>query len=167
MEGIVNDTPETDAAAFDPFSGQGGEVVDCDFARNLERQRDEARAWIGEIFRLLDLPEGDMGALEKYRIKCNEAMSTIARLETELATARAEATKWEKLYDEVYFVLFSEQDRDSYKELETIPECAERLLQERNALRAAILSTLEENRHLADGENCTLAKLKAAVPHWK
>jgi hypothetical protein len=154
------------------------------------------------------------------------AMRTIKRLETELATARAEASKWEKLYDEVYFVLFSEQDRDSYQELETIPECAERLIRERNALRArsrelesalsysaegqALLSkflqatkdrdearekycqlltenmlevqrlnkaldaaratiraVLDENRHLADGKNCTLASLKALVPDWK
>lgn len=34
-------------------------------------------------------------------------------------------------------------------------------------LAEAIVSTLEENRHLADGENCTLAKLKTVVPHWK
>ena len=34
-------------------------------------------------------------------------------------------------------------------------------------LAEAIVSTLEENRHLADGDSCTLARLKAAVPHWK
>lgn len=35
-------------------------------------------------------------------------------------------------------------------------------------LAEAIVSTLEGNRHLAaDGENCTLAKLKTVVPHWK
>lgn len=38
----MSDTPETDAAAFDPFAGQGGEVVDADFSRNLERERNEA-----------------------------------------------------------------------------------------------------------------------------
>jgi len=31
----------------------------------------------------------------------------------------------------------------------------------------AIILTLEENRHLADGDNCTLAKLKSVVPDWK
>jgi len=30
-----------------------------------------------------------------------------------------------------------------------------------------ILKTLEENRHLADGDDCTLRKLKAIVPNWK
>lgn len=34
-------------------------------------------------------------------------------------------------------------------------------------LREAIISTLEENRHLADGDDCTLAKLKSVVPDWK
>lgn len=31
----------------------------------------------------------------------------------------------------------------------------------------AIIDTLEENRYLADGDDCTLAKLKAVVPDWK
>jgi hypothetical protein len=34
-------------------------------------------------------------------------------------------------------------------------------------MKEAILTTLEENRHLADGDNCTLAKLKSVVPEWK
>jgi len=39
----MTDTPETDAAAFEAFDGQGGEVVFADFAKKLERERDEAR----------------------------------------------------------------------------------------------------------------------------
>lgn len=39
----MTDTPETDAATFDPFDGQGGEVVDADFARALERERNALR----------------------------------------------------------------------------------------------------------------------------
>jgi hypothetical protein len=31
----------------------------------------------------------------------------------------------------------------------------------------AIILTLEENRHLADGDDCTLAKLKSAFSDWK
>lgn len=31
----------------------------------------------------------------------------------------------------------------------------------------AIIATLEDNRHLADGDDCTLAKLKSVVPDWK
>lgn len=47
-------------------------------------------------------------------------------------------------------------------------ECrAERFCQERDNLREAIIAALEENRHLADGDDCTLAKLKSAVPDWE
>ena len=31
----------------------------------------------------------------------------------------------------------------------------------------AIITTLEENRYLADGDDCTLAKLKSVVSGWK
>lgn len=34
---------------------------------------------------------------------------------------------------------------------------------EKNALLEAITATLEENKHLADGDNCTLIRLKRAV----
>lgn len=34
---------------------------------------------------------------------------------------------------------------------------------EKNALLEAITATLEENRHLADGDDCTLIRLKRAV----
>jgi len=34
---------------------------------------------------------------------------------------------------------------------------------EKNVLLEAITATLEENRHLADGDNCTLIRLKRAV----
>jgi hypothetical protein len=34
-------------------------------------------------------------------------------------------------------------------------------------LRAAIAKTLNENGHLADGDNCTLIALKRAVPDWE
>jgi len=47
------------------------------------------------------------------------------------------------------------------------PACGMRgkLQAEIKRLVSAIVETLEENRHLADGENCTLAKLKRAV-NW-
>ena len=43
----------------------------------------------------------------------------------------------------------------------------QRVYKERDEAREAILYTLEENRHLADGDDCTLAKLKSVVPDWK
>jgi predicted RNA-binding Zn-ribbon protein involved in translation (DUF1610 family) len=39
----------------------------------------------------------------------------------------------------------------------------EEVVAERDALRAAILQTLDENGHLADGDDCTLIALKRAV----
>jgi chromosome segregation ATPase len=38
---------------------------------------------------------------------------------------------------------------------------------ERDRLREVVIQTLNANRHLADGDNCTLAILKSAVPEWK
>jgi len=43
-------------------------------------------------------------------------------------------------------------------------ECA---LREIERLRAAITQTLNENGHLADGDNCTLIALKRALPEWE
>lgn len=40
------------------------------------------------------------------------------------------------------------------------------LLGEIDRLRAAIKQTLDENGHLADGDNCTLSVLKRAVGDW-
>jgi hypothetical protein len=34
-------------------------------------------------------------------------------------------------------------------------------------LEAAIIKTLNENGHLADGEDCTLIDLKRAIPTWE
>lgn len=38
---------------------------------------------------------------------------------------------------------------------------------ERDRLRDAIRETLLTNRHLADGDDCTLRALKLAVPDWE
>ena len=43
----------------------------------------------------------------------------------------------------------------------------ERMKQERDEAVESIMIILEENRHLADGEDCTLAKLKSVVPEFK
>ena len=41
------------------------------------------------------------------------------------------------------------------------------LLAEIDRLRSAIRETLDENAHLADGDNCTLLALKRALPDWE
>ena len=93
----MSDTPETDAAQF------GTGRVSVNFARRLERERDEA---------MKDL----------------------------------------------------EFQRGLYKVQEEYLETARR---ERDEAINAIRETLKENRHLADGDDCTLRKLKAVVPYWK
>lgn len=42
-------------------------------------------------------------------------------------------------------------------------DAIEGLMAEIERLRAAITKTLEDNRHLADGENCTLIHLKRVI----
>ena len=56
----------------------------------------------------------------------------------ELAKARAEATKWERLHDELYAEIASEHRRDEYGETETAAECVRRIIRERDQLRAQL-----------------------------
>ncbi len=63
----MSDTPRTDAVTRNKHALEGPECrefVRADFARELERESDWKSAWIVEIFRKLNLPSGDMGALE-------------------------------------------------------------------------------------------------------
>lgn len=71
-------TPETDAAAFDAFDGQGGdEVVFANLARRFERERNQARKIIEEFGSFLDhwtlnynrKPEDIYGVWDKIRAK--------------------------------------------------------------------------------------------------
>lgn len=54
-------TPETDAAAFDAFDGQGGEVVFAAFARQLERERDDARRLLAAAREALNAIHAEVG----------------------------------------------------------------------------------------------------------
>jgi hypothetical protein len=45
-------------------------------------------------------------------------------------------------------------------------EFARKIEMERDHYKEAILSCLEKNRHLADGDNCTLILLKKAILHY-
>lgn len=46
-------------------------------------------------------------------------------------------------------------------------EAIDATIAEVERLRAAIIQTLNENGHLADGDNCTLIALKRAMPDWE
>jgi hypothetical protein len=48
----------------------------------------------------------------------------------------------------------------------TIVKELNRLLDRNRALEAAIRTTLDANRHLADGDDCTLIQLKKELPEW-
>jgi hypothetical protein len=60
----MSDTPETDAATHDlsdygpPVPCSWGDWVDADFARKLERERDEAREAIREAWFAMDEADG-------------------------------------------------------------------------------------------------------------
>ena len=60
----------------------------------------------------------------------------------------------------------NERDEARYK-LEDTKQSLEVAIEEINALKAVIRETLEENRHLADGNDCTLRKLKTAIEDWE
>jgi len=55
------------------------------------------------------------------------------------------------------------QPRDRSTELERITALTIKLSQRNSELRAAIWATINENLRLADGDNCTLKRLKDAV----
>lgn len=107
-----------------------------------------------------DTPE-TREALERWRQGKINIGDELARLETErnalrarnqdLETALAYSAEGQTLLSKF---LQAVKDRDEARALAIL-------------LAEAIVSTLEENRHLAGGENCTLAKLKTVVPHWK
>ena len=52
-------------------------------------------------------------------------------------------------------------------EPEALGVAIEQTIAEVELLRAAIVQTLNENAHLADGDNCTLIALKRALPEWE
>jgi hypothetical protein len=70
-------TPETDYEQFDGFDGQGGMVVGVEFARRLERERDEARA---EWYSLQDAFEDSCDKIEKLERERDEAREVASGL---------------------------------------------------------------------------------------
>lgn len=117
-------TPETDAA-YRYWPSENAELVDADFARRLERERDEAREELSSIHRWVERHNQD-GFDDKLTHRQN--------------------------IDICYDLLY---DRLNMAELKL------------NRIKRAVIATLDENRHLADGMNCTLIKLKTVVPTWE
>ena len=103
---MKTDTPETNGQTYDPASHPGGWrsfhpdgiCVDADFARKLERERDEARLEAAQLrlclqrvkiyaLKIQDVEwgnDGDCGALvlaEYIEEECDKAQSTISKME--------------------------------------------------------------------------------------
>jgi hypothetical protein len=72
----MNNTPKTDAAAFDAFDGQGGEVVFAAFAGQLERERNKLREALQSVMDWNPKPEP------------TDRPQTVARFEADVAKAR-------------------------------------------------------------------------------
>ena len=149
-ENTESDTPETDKA-FKYWPSENAELVDANFARKLERERDEAREQVKNLEDQRDLCMKTICRLEKeldairavFGHGANDAdwkpgttlAEAVEKVMRERDEEKKESKKWEKLYDDVYDALCSQQDRDSYGELETLSECAERIIRERNEAR--------------------------------
>lgn len=145
-------TPETDALRELIDNGADAEAQMTSFARKLERERDEARD-IGEKLSKQGLEMMDENrTLKRER---DEALSQIVQAE-----CRAERFCQER----------DEAREDLDEEMKFHHRTHSELIQTQCNLMdvtQAIIATLEENRNLSDGEDCTLAKLKSAVPEWK
>ena len=141
-------TPETDAehAQF----AMGGFTLD--FCRKLERERDKAQEDATNYY-------AKIGELERER---DEA---IADRDILRINAQREAEHHDRMVGELERI-YKERD-EAREQLSAAKHFLEKYIAERDEARIAIISTLEENRHLADGNDCTLAKLKSVVPEWK
>lgn len=137
-------TPETDLEHIQ-FK-MGGFTLD--FCRKLERERDEAR--------------------EKLNTNFEEISNKLVVAMRERDEAREDATNYYAKIGEL------KQERDeargalhNYQCDAVAWEILTKAKHERDRLREAVIQTLNANRHLADGDNCTLTILKSAVPEWK
>ncbi len=60
----------------------------------------------------------------------------------------------------------SPDEKAMHKAMVVAVAAIKKLLAERDHLRSGIKEVLTDNAHLADGEICTLIKLKRLVPEW-
>jgi hypothetical protein len=59
-----------------------------------------------------------------------------------------------------------ERDEAQYN-LENARQSLEVAIEEIKGMKKAILETLEQNRNLADGDDCTLYRLKSVIEFWE
>lgn len=126
----------------------------------------ERAALLGEIDRLrmrvselegITAFDSALQELEARGRVIEEQRRTIEALNSCIGGEGSTTTENVRLADEIERLRQSEREGWRY---------ADELEQERKRLTAAIQHTLDENGHLADGENCTLIALKRAVGDW-
>lgn len=148
-------TPETDAVKF-RLADSNHFAVHVIHARRLERERDE---WAERWADLSRTCIKDICAMERER---DEAREEWGKASMDAAQLLSEKTKVMKERDEAREDL-EEEKRFHHRTHSELVQTQCRLMD----VTQAIIDTLEENRHLADGDDCTLAKLKSVVPEWK
>ena len=125
------------------------------------KERDEAREAAAKWESLFSTME--RAGAEQAR-RADENREWALRAERERDEAREELADWENASAHV------EANHPDEVHCGCVPVLRKLLIdarKERDEAREAIIATLEENRHLADGDACTLAKLKSVVPEWK
>ena len=107
----------------------------------LERERDEAiRKLRDPVAVHVAMLRGEIAVppLAELLHVYGATFSDLDAANAEIAKARAEAAKWERLHDELYAEIASEHRRDEYGETETAAECVRRIIRERDELRAQL-----------------------------
>ena len=105
----MSDTPQTDAAQrwFPMAANVGAHVVDADFARKLELQRDEARGWAEAAWAKSDRAEK---MLRIAAAKADEAQADYERVCRALAAAKAD--QWRECAEVLARLLRQRIDHD-------------------------------------------------------
>jgi hypothetical protein len=123
------------------------------------RERDEARE---ERDKLKQLLAADSENVDAYLGVCIERDEAIRQRDE---TNESSVFSCNFYYEEK---LKAERERDEAREkAERYRIEANAMMMQRDEAVESIMIILEENRHLADGDDCTLAKLKSVVPDWK
>ena len=130
---------ESDSPGIQGLAQLGRNAIDR--VSELERERDETiRKLRDPVAVHIAMLRGEIAIppLAELLHVYGATFSDLDAANIELAKARAEATKWERLHDELYAEIASEHRRDEYGETETAAECVGRIIREREQLRAQL-----------------------------
>ena len=135
---------------------------------------------VAEYFSSSSTPETDAAwsCFKGYMEPLQDVKDLCRKLERERDEAREECDKLKQLLAadservDAYLGVCIERDEargalHNYQCDAVAWEILTKAKHERDRLREVVIQTLNANRHLADGDNCTLAILKSAVPEWK